>query len=223
MIRFFVSAALVAGLLSACVTPQTPAEPASVGAIAERQQKLQALGEFSFSGGMGIWTDDESISARIRWQQVQDRLTVDLTGPLGVGDFQLQSDDEGATLTRGDTIVASGESADVVLQRGLSLSAPIPVDQLKLWVVGLPGDATSAQSDSQGKLSSLQFTDGQGTRWQARFLKYTMLDELQVPSLITASGGPYSVRMVLRNWQSTAASDEPAAASPETRLAIPSQ
>lgn len=223
MIRNFFAAVVAAGLLTACVTPQAPLEPASVSAIAERQKKLRSLDTYSFNGGIGIWTDEESISARIRWLQVQEELTVDLAGPLGIGNMQLQSSANSAILTRGDSVVFSGPSADTVLQNGLSLAAPIPLNELKKWVLGLPGNATSLQSDNQGKLSSLFYTDKQGTRWQARFRKYTMLDGLEVPSLITASGGPYSVRLVLRNWQSTSGADLAEKANPDTRLAIPSQ
>ena len=206
-------------VLSACTAlpKTTPADPE------ERQARLEALTEFSFSGGLGVWTDDESVSARIRWQQTENKLDVRLTGPLGIGDMQLVDSDGLATLSRAGTVITEGASVDRVLQTSLGLTAAVPVQQLKKWTIGLPGDAKSFEADSQGRLSSLRFTDEQGTRWQARFLRYTNLDGLELPSLITAKGGPYSVRLVLKNWQPTVHSVVPAQERPNTRLAIPSR
>lgn len=205
--------------LSACTSlPKTPAvDPA------ERQAALEALSEFGFSGGLGIWTDEQSMSARIGWQQAAAQLTVQLTGPMGIGKMQLIDSAGSAFLSRGGNVISSGPSVDTVLQRGLGLSAPVPVQQLKQWVKGLPGNATSLVTDTQGKLASLRFTDEQGTSWQARFLKYSDFEGLAVPSLITASGGPYSVRLVLKNWQPLVHSVVPDEMQSDTRLEIPSR
>ena len=186
-----------------------------------RQAQLQALDSYSFNGGLGIWTDEQSIPARIQWQQQGKQLTVQLSGPLGIGNLKLVSGNPLSTLSRSGTVVSQGESIDIVLQQGLGLAAPIPVAQLQQWVTGLPGSARSVVRDSQGKLSSLRFTDEQGTSWQARFLKYTDVDGTMLPSLITASGGPYSVRLVLKDWQLSVSTFVPEPSESNRRLAIP--
>ena len=186
-----------------------------------QQARLQALDAFSFKGGLGIWTDEQSLPARIQWQQQGKRLTVQLSGPLGIGNLKLVSGDPLSTLSRSGTVISEGESIDTVLQQGLGLEAPIPVAQLQQWVTGLPGNANSIVRDAQGKLSSLRFTDEQGTSWQARFLKYTDVDGTVLPSLITASGGPYSVRLVLKDWQLSVLTSVPQPSQSNRRLAIP--
>ena len=212
-------AVAVCSMLTACVTPQ-----ARVVLDPEvRQQRLEALQAFSFSGGLGIWTDEQSVSARISWLQVDDQLDVSLAGPLGIGNAKLDSKSGSAVLSRGGRVVAQGPSVDRVLQQGLGLQAPVPLEQLQDWVRGLPGNAKSIVRDEQSKLSSLRFTDEHGTRWQARFLRYSDLDGLEVPSLIVASGGPYSVRLVLKNWQKVTDLVVPEKLQSNTRLAIPSR
>jgi len=210
---------ILLGLLSACST--LPTQPTVDPA--DRKARLEALNEFSFSGGLGIWTDEQSISARVQWQQSDDGLAVGLTGPFGIGDMLLEETAGIATLSRSGTVVTRGSNVDTVLQTGLGLAVPVPVGQLKSWVIGLPGDAESVVFDTQGKLSSLRFTDGQGRRWQARFLRYTELDGLDVPAIITASGGEYSVRLLLKNWNPAVHSEQPENERPNTRLAIPSR
>lgn len=205
--------------LSACVTQ--PLQP--VQNAAERQAALQALEEFGFRGGLGIWTDEQSVSARIVWEQAPSRLEVQLSGPLGIGDVQLSDTAGLAVLSRAGRPVAEGPVVDRVLQQGLGLAAPVPVRQLQQWVKGLPGNAKSVENDAQGKLSSLRFMDEQGTRWEARFLRYSDLDGLQVPSLITASGGEYSVRLVLKDWRTGAQASVPETGQSNTRLAIPTR
>ncbi len=213
---------MVAGCtLAACVTPQPQSDDRLDPEL--RQQRIEALTQFSFRGGLGIWTDEQSISARIRWQQSNDQLDVNLTGPLGIGDMQLVNLSDNAVLKRSGTVVSQGPSVDRVLQRGLGLTAPVPVKELQDWVRGLPGSAKSVVRDAQGKLSSVRFKDEQGTNWQARFLRYSDLDGLAVPSLITASGGPYSVRLVLKDWQLDTDSVVPPRQQSNTRLAIPTR
>lgn len=225
----FVSAGLLVmtGLLSGC---QSVVQNAAVQAnessvtqrvVEQREARLAALDSYAFSGGLGIWTDNESISARMNWQQFPDSLQIDLSGPLGLGDMRLSDSGMQAVLTRGNRTVASGKSADIVLQQGLELAAPVPLQQLGFWVRGLPGKGTAIKRDTAGKLVSLRFLDQQGTRWQARFKKYTEFNGLSVPALITASGGPYSVRVLLKNWQTASGSVVPEVQESNKRLPIP--
>lgn len=206
-------------LLSACATPSTQPPVNS----AEQQARLEALSQFRFTGGLGIWTDEESISARIDWKQAVDELTVLLSAPLGFGNLTLVDSQGLAELKRGSTRLASGESVDRVLQNGLGLSAPVPVAQLQRWVRGLPGEADSINKDEQGRLASLRYKDAEGTRWQARFLRYSVHDRVTLPALITASGGPYSVRLVIKNWQIDEVAESIETTPSSTRLAIPAR
>ncbi|NND91056.1 MAG: outer membrane lipoprotein LolB [Granulosicoccus sp.] len=189
--------------------------------VRQRDARLAGLDSFQVEGGLGIWTDQESMSARMTWQQVADHLDLTLTGPLSMGTLRMRHDHGLAVLTRGNRRVASGPSADKVLQRGLSLDAPVPIGQLGSWIRGLPGNATSLERDAQGKLTSLRFIDRQGTRWQANFRRYSPWDDVDLPTLITASGGPYSVRLVLKNWQLAATTVVPETSESNNRLPIP--
>lgn len=217
------------GLSAACqsISNQSAGPDVSDAALAAiidaREARLSEIDTFTLSGALGIWTDQESISAKINWQQAQDTLLLKITGPLGLGDMTLQDNGRSVTLDRGNQLLASGVSADLVLQDALALSAPVPLEQIRLWVKGLPGNANSVVRDAQGKLSSLRFKDKQGTGWQARFLRYTPIDEVLLPSLITASGGPYSMRLRLKNWQLVPTSVVPEKPESNKRLAIPSR
>ncbi len=210
-------------VLSSCASqPSLPAK-----SLEAREAYLATFDDFSFRAGLGIWTDDETQSARVKWQQRDGELNVGLSGPLGLGNLKLEYSDAQAVLTRSGRVVAQGNSIDTVLQQGLGLGAPVPFEQLQQWVIGLPGEGTSVSRDEQGKLASLRYRDQQGTRWEASFLRYSVVDGYRLPSLIVASGGDYSVRLVLKDWMSISTQDEPKIEPEETqsnkRLAIPSR
>lgn len=216
---------LVAGLMvSACQTAvitENSEQKVQQSLVEIRESRLNALQTFQFNGGLGVWTEEESIPARIVWLQSGSDLNLKLSGPLGVGDMQLQDKAGFVTLSRGKTVVTSGTSADSVVQNGLGLTAPVPIEELKQWVRGLPGNGGSALRDGAGRLQELRYTDKTGTRWGVRFKRYQSVDGYSLPTLITASGGKYSVRLVLKNWELNTNSGPEDANQPNNRLSIP--
>jgi len=189
--------------------------------IAARSNTLLALSQFQFGGGLGVWTDEESVSARIQWMQDNGDLDLTLTGPAGIGEMQLLDKAGTVLLLRGKTVVTNGTSADEVVKRGLGLRAAVPIEELKQWVRGLPGDASSITRDSAGKLTELRYMDSSATLWSVRFRRYETVGDLELPSLITASGGEYSVRLILKNWELDTNSSVVVENQPNKRLSIP--
>lgn len=192
-------------LLQACQTPG-PREDLAAGQstaalVAAREARLERLDDYRFSGGIGFWTQTQSQSGRVDWDQAKDNFQLKLTGPLGVGEILLQEKGGSATLWRGSDIVASGAAADDVVNRSLGQDMPVPLRQLKYWVLGLPGDASTILRDAAGKLQSIRYMSNAGNDWEVRFKKYITVEQLSVPALITASDGSFSVRLVLKKWQ----------------------
>lgn len=191
--------------VTGCVAPgsNVPLEPDDVKRaeqIVTREARLQDFDRFRVKGGLGIWNDQVSHSARIDWQQREERFDIALTGPFGVGSVRLTRDEDGARLQRGDAEPFSDASADRLLQGVLGLEAAVPIDQLALWIRGLPGDAEHVTRDQQGRLDSLRWRDASGASWQARILDYTRVAELDLPSLVSARGAGYALRLKLRDW-----------------------
>lgn len=210
--------------LSGCQSTQqldSPVAQPNATMVELQEKKLRKLNNFQFSGGLGIWTDAESISARILWLQSNRDLDLTLTGPMGFGDLQLQDKAGGVTLSRGKTVVTSGTSTDDVVQRGLGLTAAVPIEELKQWVRGLPGTGDLIVRDSDGKLTSLRYFDQSDVAWSVRFKRYEKVGEISLPALISASGGDYSVRLLLKNWELMTNLLESEANAGNNRLSIP--
>lgn len=212
-------------LLTACVTKNVV--PDDGLNTEQRQLRLRALDNYKIGGSIGIWTDSENITARLNWQQRADEFDFLLSAPAGLSTLKLSSYRNGAVLKRGSAEALTGPSASDLLQSALGLSVPVPLDQMSLWLRGLPGQSSEADYDEFGRLKSMKYVDALGTEWRAKIVRYQHFSSSNVPGLITATGGPYNVRLVLKNW--TLGSDEPllepasgTSGSPR-RLSIPGQ
>ncbi len=218
-----VAVCLLIVLMSGCAGVQ-PSKDAQIS-VTDRQLQLRAFNRFRVSGGLGIWTDSESISTKLDWQQQVKDFSLLLKAPLGLASLRLSKVKGEASLQRGNAEPLRGGSASALLQRSLRLAVPVPVEQFSDWIRGLPGDAENAQYDDNGRLESLDYQDAAGTRWQATVRRYAKLDLLELPGLISVIGGPYHVRIVLKRWKKSGLTNEITAPAsnrrPVKRLVIP--
>ena len=78
--------------MAGCQTPDVQEnQPVSAVQIELRDARLLAIDQFAVSGGLGIWTDEDNLSARVNWRQsADDQLSVALEGPLGIGSMVLE-------------------------------------------------------------------------------------------------------------------------------------
>lgn len=196
----FLRSVLLAGvvvLITACGS-----QPLKVTQDPQAQQvALERLNAFRVTGGLGVWTDEESISTRIDWQQSGQDFNILVRLPAGLSSVQISQQDNVATVTRGGAAPVSGQSAARLLQQALGLSVAVPIEQMSLWMRGLPGaSAESVTYDDQNRLATMNYQDSQATLWRAKVLKYTIFDNVYVPATIIATGGPYNIRLVLKEW-----------------------
>lgn len=184
-------------LLSSCGS-----QPLKVSQDPEiRRVVLERLNTYRVAGGLGVWTEKESISTRIDWRQSGQDFDIDVRLPAGLSTVQISQQDSLATVQRGNADPIIGASAAVLLQQALGLGVAVPIEQMSLWMRGLPGDrAESVTYDNQNRLASMDYRDSQSTLWRAKVLKYTVFDNIYVPAIIIASGGPYNLRLVLKDW-----------------------
>lgn len=185
--------------LGACQSNQSP----EVTSPEYQQRALENLRAFAVTGGLGVWTDTESISTRIEWKQLADDFDVMIRLPAGLSTVRVRRNGGMASVQNGSTEPAIGRSAGVLLQQALGLGIAVPIEQMSVWIKGQPGRAAeSVQYDNSGRLESMNYRDEQGTQWRAKVLKYTVHEGVYVPSIILATGGPYTVRLNLKTWDS---------------------
>jgi len=192
-------------LLASCVTP-IPNDPSTVldetsQLVLQNQQALRALDQFKVTGGLGVWTDEQSISTRIDWRQLGQDYNVFVEAPGGLASMRIMQVDGIASIQRGQQTPTIGRDAGTLLQQALGLNAKIPIEEVALWIRGLPGSASNTTFDKNGRLQSMVYRDTAGVTWRAKVLDYTNFEQNAVPSLISATGGLYNLRIVLKSWK----------------------
>lgn len=158
--------------LSACITLGPQSGPAT-------RPPLESITEFTLTGRLSIRQEDKSYQVGIQWQHDAGHDSIFLTGPLGQGLAELESDAHGARLTTADQKTATAATADE-LARAL-LGFDLPLSALPAWVLGRP--QTIAE-------------------WQVNVLRRESDTENALPALLELKKGEdLTVRLKIDEWQ----------------------
>ena len=125
-------------LLGACAT-LPPAAPAPTP-WAQRLAALQATSHFELQGRLAASTGNEGFSAGLRWQQQDDRATIDLSAPLGFGAAHIEQTAENLQLTTSKGVTLDSTAASDELRATLGFEPPL--GSLRFWILGASDPAT---------------------------------------------------------------------------------
>lgn len=95
--------------------------------------------------------------ARFFWQQTgQDRYRLLLTNPLGSTELELNAQPGNVQLVDNKGQRYTADDAEEMI--GKLTGMPIPLNSLRQWILGLPGDATDYKLDDQYRLSEITYS-----------------------------------------------------------------
>jgi outer membrane lipoprotein LolB len=189
-------AVILLGLLAACATtpPLLPAE-AGERALERRREALASLKTWTLTGRIAIQTEDEGWNATLKWRQAQDAFDIRIAGPFGGGGLSLQGGPHGVVMRTAEQDVYYAADAETLLYEHSRLA--LPVEGLRLWVLGLPSPGQSSQSsvDVHGRLTKLSQAG-----WEMKFLRYAAVGDIELPTKIFLSNESLEVRLVVDTW-----------------------
>lgn len=76
---------------------------------------------------------------------------------------------------------------------------PIPLNSLRQWIIGLPGDATDYALDDQYRLRELNYTQNGKTR-HVTYSGYTSDTKPTLPSNMELNNGSQRIKLKMDNW-----------------------
>ena len=76
---------------------------------------------------------------------------------------------------------------------------PIPLNSLRQWILGLPGDATDYKLDDQYRLSEVNYSKD-GKNWKVVYSAYDSKTQPAMPANMELSDGDQRIKLKMDNW-----------------------
>ena len=200
MNRLFRLLPLASLVLTACAinAPKGPGKSPDSPQWRQHQQDVRNLNQFQTRGAFAYLSDEQKVYARFFWQQTgQDRYRLLLTNPLGSTELSLTAQPGSVQLidNKGQTYTAT----DAEEMIGRLTGMPIPLNSLRQWIIGLPGDATDYSLDDRYRLRELNYTQN-GKTWHVTYGGYTSDTQPALPSNVELNNGAQRIKLKMDNW-----------------------
>ncbi|HDF2355298.1 TPA: lipoprotein localization protein LolB [Klebsiella michiganensis] len=200
MNRLFRLLPLASLVLTACAinAPKGPGKSPDSPQWRQHQQDVRNLNQFQTRGAFAYLSDEQKVYARFFWQQTgQDRYRLLLTNPLGSTELSLTAQPGSVQLidNKGQTYTAT----DAEEMIGRLTGMPIPLNSLRQWIIGLPGEATDYSLDDQYRLRELNYTQN-GKTWHVTYGGYASDTKPSLPANMELNDGSQRIKLKMDNW-----------------------
>ncbi len=200
MNRLFRLLPLASLVLTACAinAPKGPGKSPDSPQWRQHQQDVRNLNQFQTRGAFAYLSDEQKVYARFFWQQTGlDRYRLLLTNPLGSTELSLTAQPGNVQLidNKGQTYTAT----DAEEMIGRLTGMPIPLNSLRQWIIGLPGEATDYSLDDQYRLRELNYTQN-GKTWHVTWGGYTSDTKPSLPANMELNDGSQRIKLKMDNW-----------------------
>ncbi len=196
------AAAMLAGaMLAACapVAVRKPGTAKQLAAQAAREHLLGAQADWGLDGRFAASDGRHGGSGSLSWRQDGQHYHFTLRAPITGKSVQLDGGPDGAILSGVGKQPLAGRSAGQVLNEEFGWD--VPVTELAWWVRGLraPGRAAILTFGANGLPATLD-QDG----WHVDYRDWYAERNPPLPRKVYASRDPYTVRVLVENWQAPA-------------------
>lgn len=200
MNRLFRLLPLASLVLTACSlhTPQGPGKSPDSPQWRQHQQAVRSLNQFQTRGAFAYLSDEQKVYARFFWQQFSpERYRLLLTNPLGSTEMDLNVQKNVVQLTdnQGKRYVSDNPEEMIRKLTGMA----IPLNNLRQWMVGLPGEASDFALDDQYRLSKLTYQQG-GQTWKVDYQSYSTEVQPTLPNRLELQQGDQRIKLKMDNW-----------------------
>lgn len=167
-----------------------------LAAQATREQVVGARHQWAFEGRFAASDGHDGASGSVGWRQDGDAYVLTLRAPITGKSVRLAGSPDGAVLTGEGDRVLKGTDGGALLREEFGWD--VPVADLAWWVRGLraPGSSAILTFGANGLPATLD-QDG----WRVEYRDWFADRDPPMPRKVFASRDPYSVRMVVEQWQ----------------------
>ncbi|WP_345831371.1 lipoprotein insertase outer membrane protein LolB [Erwinia sp. HDF1-3R] len=191
---------LASVLLAACSVnkPQGPGQSVTSPQWQQHQQSVEKITHYQTRGAFAYLSDSQKVYARFNWQQTApDRYRLLLTNPLGSTELQL--DAQGSVVQLVDNKGKRYVSNDAEKMISQLTGMDIPLNSLRQWILGLPGDSTDYALDDQYRLRQVNYSRN-GQKWTVTYQGYDNKLNPTLPSNLELQEGNQRIKLKMDSW-----------------------
>ena len=193
--RLFAIASMLLAL-AGCAPMRTRGTAAQMAAQNARERQLGAQTQWSLQAHFAVSNGHDGGSGTLSWQQHGDQYSLSLRAPITGKTARLDGGPEGVTLSGLREGPIRGDDAQTLLADQFGWH--IPIAQLTWWVRGLraPGSPAELSYGGNGLPELLEQDD-----WKVEYRDWYTDRAPPLPRKVYASKPPYTVRVVIEDWQ----------------------
>lgn len=191
---------LITLFLTACSinTSFDPAKKQNSSKWRSHQQSVSRLNSYQTRGIFAYFSQDQKVYACFNWQQTSaDRYRLILTNPLGSTEMDLNVQPNLAQLVNNQGKRYVSDNLDMMIKKLVGIS--IPINDLRQWMLGLPGDASDFTIDARGYLHQVNYSRN-GQHWTVTYQGY--YDDIMpaLPSNLELRQGNNFIKLKINTW-----------------------
>lgn len=187
-------------LLTACSLnqPTGPGKSQTSPEWQQHQQQVRQLSQYQTRGSFAYISDRKRVSANFFWQDTPpQRYRLLLTNPLGSTELDLRTQPDGVQITDNQGKRYDGKDAEAMIQQLTGMA--IPLNNLRQWIIGLPGDASEFTLDDRSLLKTITYRQGNQS-WNVDYQSYNTEVNPPMPVSLELVQGEQRIKLKMNNW-----------------------
>lgn len=191
---------LLSLFLAACITKPHSGPTGNPDAPQwyQHQAAVKKLDIYQTRGAFAYLTDEKKVYARFFWQQFSpDHYRLLLLNPLGNTELELRAEPGKVQIINAQGKRYVSDNAEQMLHKLSGMN--IPLNNLRQWMMGLPGNADSIVVDKQYLLRQVTYRqDGQD--WVVDYQDYDQQTQPPLPNRLELTHGNQRIKLKMDNW-----------------------
>nr|WP_113865182.1 lipoprotein insertase outer membrane protein LolB [Brenneria salicis]NMN91713.1 outer membrane lipoprotein LolB [Brenneria salicis ATCC 15712 = DSM 30166]RBP65771.1 outer membrane lipoprotein LolB [Brenneria salicis ATCC 15712 = DSM 30166]RLM31812.1 lipoprotein localization factor LolB [Brenneria salicis ATCC 15712 = DSM 30166] len=187
-------------LLTACSLnqPTGPGKSQTSPEWQQHQQQVRQLSQYQARGSFAYISDRKRVSANFFWQDTPpQRYRLLLTNPLGSTELDLRTQPDGVQITDNQGQRYEGRDAEAMIQQLTGMA--IPLNNLRQWIIGLPGDASEFTLDDRSLLKTITYRQGNQS-WNVDYQRYNTEVNPPMPVSLELVQDEQRIKLKMNNW-----------------------
>lgn len=184
---------IIIATLAACAPVRRDDAPAD---WVERKQQLLTLSTWSLQGRISLQQADQGFNGSLRWQQTDDVMQADFSGPFGAGAFRISGKPDALLLQSGDSEYYLPDDPQAALDDELGWS--VPLEAMPYWLVGVAHPDLPARHHfgADGQLNRIEQLD-----WQISYERFSVSDGWLMPRKMRLQGdNDVRIKLIVSRW-----------------------